>query len=222
VTAATAGPILAAGWRRIAAVTLGFILAYHATLAAVLVIRFGHLPNYATLYDWPANIARILRSTPSVRDALPIALDEWLLELGYMDPAYGHGIAVWSLAVLPAKLLVVALTGVLVGANAVLLRAVPCPAVGRYAVGLGSGAGAGLAGLASASVTWVVCCGTPSWAITLSMLGVDISAALRLQPLGPWLQAAGLALPLLGLGTLWRRAATPPGPALPRLEPETP
>ena len=105
MTAATAGPILAAGWRRIAAVTLGFILAYHATLAAVLVIRFGHLPNYATLYDWPANIARILRSTPSVRDALPIALDEWLLELGYIDPAYGHGIAVWSLAVLPAKLL---------------------------------------------------------------------------------------------------------------------
>ena len=123
---------------------------------------------------------------------------------------------------LPAKLLLVTLAGALIGANAVLLRAVPCPAVGRYAIGLGSGAGAGLAGLASASVTWVVCCGTPSWAITLSMLGVDISTALWLQPLGPWLQAAGLALPLLGLGTLWRRAAAPSGPALLRLEPEAP
>jgi hypothetical protein len=203
-------------------VTLGFVLAYHASLVAILVVRFGHLPNYATLYDWPANVARILRSTPSARDALPIALDEWLLELGYIDPGYGHGIAVWSLTVLPAKLLLVALTGLLIGANAVLLRAVPCPALGRCAVGLGSGAGAGLAGLASASVTWVVCCGTPSWAITLSMLGVDISTALWLQPLGPWLQASGLALLLLGLGALWRRAAAPSGAALLHLEPEAP
>ena len=219
---ATAGPILAAGRRRVAAVTLGFVLAYYALAGRDPRRPLRPPAELRDLYDWPANIARILRSTPSVRDALPIALDEWLLELGYIDPAYGHGIAVWSLAVLPAKLLLVTLAGALIGANAVLLRAVPCPAVGRCAIGLGSGAGAGLAGLASASVTWVVCCGTPSWAITLSMLGVDISTALWLQPLGPWLQAAGLALPLLGLGTLWRRAAAPLGPALLHLEPEAP
>ena len=74
MTASTAGPILAAGRRRVAAVTLGFVLAYYGLLVAILVVPFGHLPNYATLYDWPANVARILRSTPSVPWSI-----EWLL-----------------------------------------------------------------------------------------------------------------------------------------------
>ena len=222
MTATTAGPILAAGRRRIAAVTLGFVLAYHALLAAILVVRFGHLPNYATLYDWPANIARILRSTPSVRDALPIALDEWLLELGYMDPAYGHGIAVWSLAVLPAKLLWWRSPAPWSApTRSCCARSPAPPSAATPSASAAVPARGSPAWRAPASPGWSAAARRPGRSRS-ACWGVDISAALRLQPLGPWLQAAGLALPLLGLGTLWRRAAAPPGPALPRLEPETP
>jgi hypothetical protein len=72
--------------------------------------------------------------------------------------------------------------------------------------GLGGGAGAALAGIASASVTWVVGCGTPSWAVTLSILGMDIATALSLQPFGGWLAICGVAMLLLSTAALGRAA----------------
>jgi hypothetical protein len=94
--------------------------------------------------------------------------------------------------------------GALLGANAVFRRNAPHSLLRRCSTGFGGGAA--LAGMASASVTWVVCCGMPSWAVTLSMLGVDIATALSLQPFGGWLAISGLALLLLSTAALGRAA----------------
>jgi hypothetical protein len=207
---------LRARWRTIAGVALGFVGAYHALLLAVLVLRFGDWPNYATLHDWPRNVARIVRATPSVADMPPIILDEWLLEIGYLNHDYGLGIAEWSLTILPAKLVLVAVTGVLLGVNIVLLQVAParrCDGHPPQGTRLAVGGGTALAALACTSMTWVVCCASPSWAVALAMLGVGVSTALWLEPLGVWLQAAGFALLVLSAWTLRRRL--PPEPVRP-------
>src|ERR1700730_4929684 len=85
----------------------GFVLIFHAVQLALLVVRFGHLPNYVTVFDWPHNIATIIRSTQSAQDMVSIILDEWILEFGYMNHDFGHGISERSLVILPAKLLFV-------------------------------------------------------------------------------------------------------------------
>jgi hypothetical protein len=190
--------------------------AYHALLLAILILRFGDWPNYATLHDWPRNVARIVRSTPSIADMPSIILDEWLLEIGYMNHDYGLGIAEWSLTILPTKLVLVAVTGVLLGINIVLLQAAPargCDVRPPKGTRLALGGGTALAALACTSMTWVVCCASPSWAVALAMLGVGVSTALWLEPLGVWFQAAGFALLVLSGWTLMRRL--PPEPNRP-------
>ena len=198
---------LTSGWRRIALTALGCVLAYYAGLLAVLAIRFGQITNYATLYPWPANLRRIIAATPSWRDILLIAEDERLLDIGYIDPSFGHGVVIWSLSIVPTKVLVIALIGALLGANIALRRRAPRSLPRRCATGLGSGAGAALGAIASASVTWVVCCGMPSWAVTLRMLGVDVATALSLQPFGGWLAVSGITMLLLSTAVLGRAAA---------------
>ncbi|MBV8577575.1 MAG: hypothetical protein JOZ58_21370, partial [Acetobacteraceae bacterium] len=205
---------LASGWRRIVVIALGCVLAYYAGTLALLTIRFGQTPNDLTLYAWPANLQRIVAATPSWRDILLIAEDERLLDIGYIDPSFGHGVTIWSLTVLPTKVVVIALAGALLGVNVTLRRNAPHSRPRRWLTGLGGGAGAALAGIASASVTWVVCCGTPSWAVTLSILGVDIATALSLQPFGGWLATCGVAMLLLSTAALGRAA----GPAHERLQ----
>jgi hypothetical protein len=61
--------------------------------------------------------------------------------------------------------------------------------------------------LANATLFWVVCCATPTWVVALAMLGVSVSVAFVLEPLGPLLTAAGLAL--LGWATLAQLRAAP-------------
>ena len=73
----------------ILAFTLLFPFFFYLVLMGLLVVRFGHLPNYVTPYDWFDNVWRIIVSTGSVSDMLRIAADEWLLEIGYMNYAYG-------------------------------------------------------------------------------------------------------------------------------------
>jgi hypothetical protein len=53
----------------------GFVLIFHAVQLALLVVRFGHLPNYVTVFDWPHNIATIIRSTQSAQDMVSIILE---------------------------------------------------------------------------------------------------------------------------------------------------
>jgi hypothetical protein len=194
--AAFVAGIIRPDWRLWLAITIGFILAYYLAQFVVLELRFGHLPNYVTFYDYPANVARIVRHTPSVRDMVPIVLDEWLLEVGYMNYDFGHGIAEWSLAILPLKLLATTGLGAVIGFNLLLWRRArtACSAAQRPVAAGVAGIGAVLFGLTNISLTWVVCCATPSWVVGLTLLGFGSATSLSLEPYGVGLALAGVML----------------------------
>lgn len=197
--------------------TLGFVVAYYGGLLLSLVVRFGHLPNYAVLHDYGRNVALIVRSTPSVGDMIPIILDEWLFEVGYMNYGYGRGISEWSLEVIPPKLLIVLAVGALVATNLVLLRRLPraCARTTRYSGVAATGLGAALVGFTSITMMWVVCCASPTWTVGLALLGVGISTAFAVQPFGTAISSAGF-LALAGATYLLARRDTPkPMPGVP-------
>jgi hypothetical protein len=195
----------------------GFPVVFYLLLLAIPVIRYDHLPNYVTPYDWISNVERIIESTGSVRDMVPIILDEWLLEIGYMDMDYGHGIAEWSLSLAPHKILLVSLTGGLIGLNVGLmldrLEAVGTAAqqcVRASGSGVLTSVGALCTGLTNATLFSIACCSTPSWVGSLSILGVETSSAFALEPYGPAGSVVGMAM--LVVSALWlaragRRAA---------------
>lgn len=168
----------------------------------LLCIRFGALPNYATLYDWPGNLVLIAWSVPSLRDILSIASDEWLLEIGHKAVIYGLSVTDWRLAILPAKWLLLLLVGALAATNWILLReaASRACAVRRAVAGSLTASGALCASLSAVTVSWIACCGVPSWVTGLSILGLDYSAALLLKPYGAVVAVAGCAF--LASGTV--------------------
>jgi hypothetical protein len=195
-------------WRRlIIGFALGFPVVFYLSLLAIPVLRYGHLPNYITPYDWPANVLRIIRSTGSIRDMVPIILNEWLLEIGYVDMSYGHGIGMWSLSLVPHKIVLVSLTGALIGLNVGLMLDRPqagsatqeCLRSGSS--GALTGVGALIAGLTNATLFSVACCSTPSWVGSLSILGMETSSVFALEPYGPLGSALGLAM--LVVSALW-------------------
>ena len=157
----------------------GFVLIFHAVQLASLVVRFGHLPNYVTVFDWPHNVATIIRSTQSAQDMVSIILDEWILEFGYMNHDFGHGISDWSLVILPAKLLFVLVWAALLATDVVLIcRAYRSCDAAALAGGIAATtAGALFAGVTSVTMNWVVCCAMPSWVVGLTVLGVGVSTA---------------------------------------------
>jgi hypothetical protein len=177
-------------------IAIGVVAAYYAGLLAALVIRFEKLPNYWVGYDWPGNVARIFRSTPSIADALAIAQDEWLLEIGYMNMSFGRGISEWSLTLVPTKMAAILLLGLLMATAWALAaeRRTACAARADGAAAAASGLGAGLVGLTGATMTWVVCCATPTWIVGLAMMGMGVATANWLEPAGPYLTALGYAL----------------------------
>ncbi len=181
------------GWL---AISLGWVVLYYTGLLMALVYQFQEWPNYATLYDWPANIARIFASTPSLSDAIQIARDEWLVEIGYLNTDYGMGISEWSLTLLPAKMLVILAMGMILATiwalNAARTRS--CSVGEGGAAVATTGIGAGLVALTNATMTWVVCCAAPSWIVGLTMLGLSTATANWLEPLGLWLKLAGFVL----------------------------
>lgn len=197
------------------ALTLGLALLYHVGLAASASVSTGHLPNYIRFYDWPANVLRIIQSTPSVFDMPSIINDEWLIELGAINYHYGHGIAEWSLAIIPSHVAVALLFSALVATNILLLRRSreACPLVERGAGATATGIGAVFVGTANITMTWVACCSTPSWVVGLSLLGVETSSAFVLLPYGNALAGAGFAV--LALSTCWLAWRCTPRP--PRL-----
>lgn len=176
-------------------ITLGTVVLYYLALLASLMIRFGALPNYINTYNWWQNVILILDSTPSIQDSLFIIRDEWLLEIGYMNYDFGIGISEWSLFIVPIKVLAIAALGALLATNYLLLKqhqsctsqskAIACSS------GAATGAGALLISLASISLSWVVCCSTPTWVVGLAMLGLGASTALWLEPMGQWLNTLG-------------------------------
>lgn len=193
----TIGRAIAGRWVLWSLITVGFVLAYNLMLMVALVARFGDLPNYTTFYDYFGNVARIVESTPSVADMIPIIREEWLIEIGYMNYDYGNGISEWSLTVLPEKLVILLAVGALIATVVVLLlpgKDGSCAAVSKkVAVGT-AGGGAALVGFCSATLSWVVCCATPTWVVSLAMLGMGASLALWLEPLGVVITLSGFAL----------------------------
>ncbi len=177
------------------AITLGFALSYYAMLMISLIVKFGALPNYWVNYNWPANVLKIIQSTPSITDMLPIIADEWLFEIGFMNYDYGHGISEWALNIIPAKAVVVFLLGASIATFFVLqYERKVCGARLRRGSSVMGGFGAACVAFTSATMSWVVCCATPSWIVGLSMLGLGVSTSLWLQPFGLWISLLGFAV----------------------------
>jgi hypothetical protein len=187
-------------WRVvIIAFAVGFPIVFYLGLLATLIVQYGHLPNYAMPYDWIANVLRIIHHTRSVSDMVPIILNEWLIEIGYIDYSYGHGVADWSLAIIPHKLAIMSLAGALIGLNIVLLierqptQTLPQQCVAACRSGLLTSMGAFCSGLPSMTVFSVACCAAPSWAGSLTILGFDTAFAFAIEPFGPIASLLGLA-----------------------------
>lgn len=196
-------------WKAWLAITLGFTLVYYLSLMAALIIKFGNFPNYAVAYNWPKNVWKIIQSTPSYSDMLPIIADEWLLEFGYMNYDFGKGISEWGLNIIPSKVLVLLILAALLATNYVLLVSnkkcnLPNKASSSGKVGTAgiAGLGAFFVALTSATMSWVVCCATPSWIVGLSMMGMGVSLSLWLEPIGPFVTALGFSLLFISLYVL--------------------
>ncbi|MBI3918947.1 MAG: hypothetical protein HY322_18300 [Betaproteobacteria bacterium] len=172
---------------------LGFVAAYHALLLVAMVLRFGHAPNFIKVYDIVDAYRLTFTGTPSLRDAFGIAIGEPWLDVGYMSPQWN--MAEWSLMILPPQFVLICVTGCLLATFGVLhaARSAQCSRAPTGSA-LTAAIGAGLAGMANATLFWVVCCATPTWIVGLAMLGVSVSVAFMLQPIGPLLTAGGVAL----------------------------
>lgn len=172
---------------------LGFVAAYHALLLAAMVLRFGHAPNFIKVYDVLDAYRLTFAGTPSLRDAFGIAIGEPWLDVGYMSPQWN--MAEWSLMILPPQFALICVTGCLLATFGVLhaVRNARCRRTWTGST-LTAAIGAGLTGVANATLFWVVCCATPTWIVGLAMLGVSVSVAFMLEPIGPWLTAGGVAL----------------------------
>jgi hypothetical protein len=182
-------------------ITLGVTVGYYLALMAGLIIKFQHLPNYVQGYDWFSNVIMIIVSTPSLQDTLAIIAEEWVLEIGFMNDDFGMGISEWSLFLAPAKMAVVMALGALLATHYSLLRANHgvCSAT-RYRMSkVSTGLGATCVALTSITMSWVVCCATPTWVVGLAIMGLGVSTSLWLEPLGTWLSYAGFTALLVGV-----------------------
>lgn len=183
-------------------ISAGFPLLYYIVLISAPMIKFQQWPNYVTTYSWLENTNRVIASTPSWSDRLMIIKDEWLFEIGYMNYDFGIGISQWSLFVAPVKLLTVVVFGALLSLLILVIRSIgegSCSRRDLWKTKATGGAGAGLITLTSISLSWVVCCATPSWVVGLAMMGLGVSTSLWLEPIGWWLHMAGFGLLLSAL-----------------------
>lgn len=181
-------------WKAMLWQGLLFALLFQAFMMLALIVRFQALPNYVTFYDWFANVAWIIQSTPSVADMIAIIWEEWLIEIGKMNYDYGTGISEWSLNVVPSRLLVLTVLGALLSLCVALLRNETCAAKTATSLKATSGIGVLLVALTNATMSWVVCCATPSWVVGLAMLGLGVSTSLALETLGPLLSGLGFGI----------------------------
>ncbi|KMK66306.1 hypothetical protein [Puniceibacterium sp. IMCC21224] len=181
-------------WSRLLLWGLVFALLSQVVMLIGLIARFGALPNYVTFYDWIGNVAWIVESTPSWSDIPPIIADEWLIEVGYMNYDYGTGISEWSLNVLPSRLMVLFGLGALISLCLRLARHGGCSVNARRSATVATGAGTVLVAMTNATMSWVVCCATPTWVVGLSMMGLGVSTSLALERLGPIFAFVGFGL----------------------------
>jgi len=183
-------------WGTLLFVSVGFVVLYYSGLLLVTMIRFAEIPNYVVFHDVIGTYGLIFQGTPSLQDAIPILIDEPWFETGYKNPLY-YGVATWSFMLIPPKMLLVFLMGILLGIFIILSlykRDKSCPIKNDNRLYAAAGTGTVFISLTSATLTWVVCCATPSWVVALAMLGMSASLALWLEPLGLVLTISGLLL----------------------------
>lgn len=201
------GRTVADNWRRLLLWGLAFLVLSQVFLLVALIVRFQDIPNYVTFYNWPANVAWIVQSTPAWSDMPAIIAEEWLIEIGYMNYDYGMGLSEWSLNVVPSRLVVMFGLGVMVCLATLLMRPESCETRLRASAGAGVGLGATLLAMTNFTMSWVVCCATPTWVVGLAMLGLGVSTSLALESLGPTLSLTGLGLLSAMIVVLaWRKA----------------
>lgn len=177
-------------------ISLGFFVLYYVALLLATMLRFGEIPNYVVFHDIIGIYSLVWQGTPSIQDAIPIMLEEAWFETGFKNPLY-YGVATWSYMLIPPKMLLVAIMGTLLGLFASLTlykRKQACLLDNDRQLFVVAGVGTTFISLTSATLTWVVCCATPSWVVALAMLGMSASLALVLEPLGQVLTLAGFGL----------------------------
>lgn len=201
--------LIRSDWKRMVITGLLFAVLFQVLMLVALMIRFQALPNYWVGYDWVGNVIHIINSTPSWRDIPPIINQEWLIEIGKMNYDYGTGISEWSLNVVPVRMAVLFVLGVLTAMCGLLLRADQCTFGAGTTLRATTGIGTILIAMTNATMSWVVCCAAPSWVVGLAMLGLGVSTSLALETMGPALNAAGFGLLLCTVIFLaWRKTRT--------------
>jgi len=190
--------ICKARWMLLLATSVGFVVLYYFMLLLLTMLRFGEIPNYFVFHDVIGVYQLIYEGTPSIIDMIPIIIDEAWFEAGYKNPDY-YGVATWSYMLIPPKMILLLFMGILLGIFTALVvhgRSNHCETKQDRHLYVAAGVGSTFIGLTSATLTWVVCCSTPSWVVALAMLGMSGSLALWLEPLGNVLTISGLFLML--------------------------
>lgn len=185
-----------------------FAVAFQLMQLLMLMLRFGAVPNYAETYDWFSNVGVIIASTPSYSDMIPIVMEEWWIEIGFMNYDYGNGISEWSLNVMPSRLLILSFVGLMIGVFIRLRQQSSCRGAINSAATASVGLGGLFVGMTTVAMSWVVCCAAPSWVVGLAMLGLSVSASLALEDLGPTLFFTGISLLALAIALLARNIST--------------
>lgn len=204
-----------ANWKQFLIFGISCAFAFQVIMLVALVVRFQALPNYVHIYDWPGSVVHIIKSTPGWSDAAGIISEEWLIEIGQMNYDYGTGLSVWSLNIIPSRLVVLTIMGALVALCFRLLKRDHCGSAGKQSAVAVLGSGSILVFMTNATMSWVVCCATPSWVVGLAMLGLGVSTSLALESMGPLLSITGFSLLLVACVFLaWQkrlRVESPPG-----------
>jgi hypothetical protein len=180
---------------------VGLCIAYYTLMLLALIVKFQALPNYINVFDWIENVLWIIESTPSVSDAMLIISEEWWLEIGFMNYDFGMGISEWSMFVSPWKILSVAAFSALLLSYLLVLKyqAKMCRPSVSLASKLSTGVGGLCFALTSLTMSWVVCCATPTWIVGLAIMGLGVSTSLAIEPIGIWLNVSGFMLMVLAL-----------------------
>jgi hypothetical protein len=198
---------IAENWRKLLLWGVAVAILFQVVMFSALILRFQALPNYVTFYDWPGNVLTIIRSTPSWADIPPIIADEWLIEVGRMNYDYGTGISEWSLNVVPSRMAVLFVLGILIGMATILMRSESCDRTTVRSSAAATGLGAGLVAMTNVTMSWVVCCATPNWVVGLAMMGLGVSTSLALERLGTSIGLVGFSVLVAMIVFLaWRRA----------------
>lgn len=180
---------------------LGLCIAYYLFMLLALIIKFQAIPNYISVFDWIDNVSWILVSTPSLKDAMLIISEEWWIEIGFMNFDFGLGISEWSLFISPWKILGVLGFSALIVTYFIVMRfrSQACSLAVNFTSKITSGLGGIFFGITSLTMSWVVCCATPTWVVGLAIMGLGVSTSLSIEPVGFWLNALGFILMIIAL-----------------------